>query len=77
MSNHRDSKIYSVRHWLFYTGVIVVLGTAIGAAHARLGWSDGLTFAVGAVTGTITCAMALREDMFGPPRQSHTRDSRP
>jgi hypothetical protein len=75
MSDHRDSKIYSLRHWLFYTGVIVVLGTAIGAAHSVLGWSDGLTFAVGAVSGTITCMMALRDDLLAPPRNPRpTRD---
>jgi hypothetical protein len=76
MPSRRDSKIYSFRHWLFYVGVIIALGTAIGAAHSVLGWSDGLTFAIGIVAGTITCTMALREDMFGPPSQSHTRDRR-
>ncbi len=68
MPPHHDTKIYTLRHWLFYAGVIVVLGTAIGAARSVFGWSDGLTFAVGAVAGTVTCTMALREDMLAPPR---------
>jgi hypothetical protein len=77
MPDHRDSKIYSLRHWLFYTGVIVVLGTAIGAAHSIFEWSDGLTFAVGAVVGTITCIMSLCDDLFAPPRQpGPSRDRR-
>ena len=78
MPHRSDSKIYTIRHWLFYGAVITVLGTAIGAAHSVLGWSDGLTFAVGIVAGTITCTMALREDLFEPPpRRRERRSHRP
>jgi uncharacterized membrane protein len=73
MSNRRDTKIYTLRHWLFYAGVIVILGITIGVAHSVMEWSDGLTFAVALVAGTIACMMALREDLLAPPRHSRER----
>lgn len=66
MSGHKDKKIYTMRHWLFYAGVVFIVGSTVGAAVAILELSDGLTFAIGAVTGTIICLTALREDLFGP-----------
>lgn len=56
--------------------VIVILGTAIGAAHSVLGWSDGLTFAVGIVAGTITCTLALQEDLTDSRRSPERRRRR-
>jgi hypothetical protein len=76
MPDRPDNKIYTLRHWLFYVTVIIILGTAIGAAHSVFGWSDGLTFAVGIVAGTITCTMALREDLFAPASRAQTRHDR-
>jgi len=67
MPNRENRKIYTLRHWLFYGAIIVFAGTAIGMAHSILGFSNGVTFAAGAVAGTIICTMALWEDIFGPP----------
>lgn len=77
MSNHPDRKIYTLRHWLFYAGVVLVVGSAVGMVVAILDLSSGLTFAVGAVTNTIICTMALREDLFGHvPAQRKQRSRR-
>jgi len=77
MSTHSDRKIYTLRHWLFYAGVVLVVGSVVGAVVAILELSSGLTFAVGGVTSTIICLMALREDLFGPvPVQREQRDRR-
>jgi uncharacterized membrane protein len=76
MPEHQNRKIYSLRHWLFYAGVIFVLGTSIGAARSIFDWSDGLTFAVGIVAGMIACTMALREDLFEPAPPPYERRGR-
>jgi hypothetical protein len=75
MQRHRNKKIYTLRHFLFYMGVSMALGGLIGAAKAALDWSSGVTFAVGLVAGTITATMALREDLFEPappPLERHS-----
>ncbi len=54
----------TMRHFLFYMGVAAAIGVAIGIAKAGLGWSNGLTFAVAVVAGTISSTMAVRESLF-------------
>jgi uncharacterized membrane protein len=78
MSRQTDNrKIYTLRHWLFYAGVIVVAGSASGVVVAILELSHGLTLAVGATVGTVICTMALREDLFGPvPARRERRNRR-
>jgi thiamine monophosphate kinase len=73
MPGHKNKKMYTLRHFFFYLGVAAVLGAAVGAAKSLLDWSDGLTFAVGIVAATISCTMAVREDLFAPPRHSRER----
>jgi uncharacterized oligopeptide transporter (OPT) family protein len=76
MSAHKDKKMYTLRHFFFYLGVAAVLGAIIGAAKVLLGWSDGLTFVVGLVAGTISCTMGVREDLLERPHHSPERRSR-
>lgn len=76
MRPHPDKKIYSLKHFLFYLGVAMVCGALIGAAKEVLHWSNGLTFAVGLVAGTIIATMALREDLFEPAPPPHERHRR-
>jgi uncharacterized protein (DUF697 family) len=76
MPNHGSKKIYTPRHWLFYAGVVLVAGSVAGAAVAALNLSSGLTFAVGAVTSTIICTMALREDLFRQAPVRHEQRNR-
>jgi uncharacterized membrane protein YhiD involved in acid resistance len=64
-------KMCTLRHFLFYMAVAAVLGAVIGVTRVVMDWSDGLTFAVAVVAGTISSTIAVREDLFGPPRHSH------
>jgi putative flippase GtrA len=74
MPKHKDKKMYTLRHFFFYLGVAAALGAAVGTAKGLLGWSDGLTFAIGIVAATVSCTMGVREDLFERPR--HTRQQR-
>jgi hypothetical protein len=65
-----------LRHLLFYVGVISVLGISIGVAHSIFGWSSGLTFAVAVLAGTISCTLALRDDLFAPASSTRHRSKR-
>jgi uncharacterized membrane protein YhiD involved in acid resistance len=67
------AKVFTLRHFLFYMGVAAVLGVAIGAARILMGWSDGLTFSVALVAGTVAATMAVREDLFGSSPRAHVR----
>lgn len=73
---HQSLKMYTLRHFLFYMGVAALLGIAIGVAKNTLGWSDGLTFAVAVVAGTVSCTMAVREGLFAPSRRPGQRRRR-
>jgi len=75
MQPHQDKKIYTLKHFLFYLGVAMVFGALTGAAKEVLHWSNGLTFGVGLVAGTIIATMALREDLFEPPPPPHEQRS--
>lgn len=68
--------MYTLRHFFFYLGVAALLGAVVGTAKSLLGWSDGLTFAVGIVVATISCTMGVREDLFERPRHLPEQHSR-
>jgi len=42
MKSHDDLKMYTLRHFSFYAGVIVVLGIALGIASNTMEWSYDL-----------------------------------
>jgi hypothetical protein len=71
MPKRTDKKMYTLRHFFFYLGVAALLGGGVGTAKSLLGWSNGLTFAVGIVAATISCTMAVREDLFERPKHPH------
>jgi hypothetical protein len=73
MSDHKTKKMHTMRHFLFYIGVACALGALIGVAHSLMDWSNGLTFAVAVAAGTISCTLALREDLFESPRAARER----
>jgi hypothetical protein len=73
MKESRPLKMYTLRHFLFYMGVAGVIGLAIAVATAIFDWSDGLTFGVAVVAGTISCTFAVREGLFGSSSHSGHR----
>jgi len=70
MKSHDDLKMYTLRHFSFYAGVIVVLGIALGIASNTMEWSYDLKFGAAAITGLAVCAIAMREGLFAPARPS-------
>jgi hypothetical protein len=71
MKSHDNLKMYTLRHFLFYAGVTVVLGIMLGIASNTMEWSYGLKFAAAATTGLTICGIAMREELFGPVRPSN------
>jgi hypothetical protein len=64
MREQEKQKIYTLRHFLFYMGITVPVGAAIGVASVTMTWSSGLTFAVAVIAGTALCTFGLREGLF-------------
>lgn len=70
MQANRDLKMYQPRHFLFYMGVAAIMGAAIGVAKAGFEMSDGLTFVVAVIAGTVSSTLAVREGLFGASKPS-------
>jgi hypothetical protein len=69
---------YTLRHFLFYMGVVSIVGAFIGFLASIMDWSDGLIYGVGLPACMAVAILALREDLFGPARrQSEPRHHGP
>ena len=68
--------MYTLRHFLFYMGVMCGLGIALGAASGLLRWSSGVSFGVAVAAGAVVCTFAVREGLFGPAKHRGERQHR-
>jgi len=68
-----DLKMYTLRHFLFYMGMAALAGAVIGALASAMAWSSGLVYGVGLSVGFLIVVFAMREGLFGPPRDGAKR----
>lgn len=61
-------KMYTLKHFLLYMGIAAIAGAVIGVLANATAWSDGLIYAAGLLVGLAISAIAMREGLFGAPR---------
>ena len=76
MTKRRNLKIYTLRHFLFYMGVICIISMIVIAASEVLDLSYGLSVAILIGAGLLVPTVALRESLFAPAEKSRQRHSK-
>lgn len=54
-------------------GMAALAGAVIGALANAMAWSNGLVYGVGLSVGLVIAILAMREGLFGPPRNAAKR----